>query len=38
MYADDVALRDCLNCRINRLYRDAQNRLLWIDKTCPART
>ena len=35
---NDVALRDCQNCRINRPYRDAQNRLLWRDKTCPART
>ena len=24
---NDVALRDCQNCRINRPYRDAQNRL-----------
>ena len=35
---NDVALRDCLNCRISRPYRDAQIRLLWRDKTCPART
>ena len=25
-------------CRITRPYKDAQNRLLWRDKTCPART
>ncbi len=25
-------------CRISRPYRDAQDRLLWRDKTCPART
>ena len=25
-------------CRIGRLYRDAQDRLLWKDETCPART
>ncbi len=24
--------------RIGRPYRDAQDRLLWKDKTCPART
>ena len=35
---NDVALRDCPNCRISRPYRDAQDRLLWRDKTCPART
>ncbi len=35
---NDVALRDCQNCRIGRPYRDAQDRLLWKDKTCPART
>ncbi len=35
---NDVALRDCENCRIKRPYRDAQDRLLWRDKTCPART
>jgi len=34
---NDVALRDCQNCRISRPYRDAQDRLLWRDKTCPAR-
>jgi len=35
---NDVALRDCQDCRISRPYRDAQDRLLWRDKTCPART
>jgi len=35
---NDVALRDCQNCCISRPYRDAQDRLLWRDKTCPART
>jgi len=35
---NDVALRDCQNCRFSRPYRDAQDRLLWRDKTCPART
>ena len=35
---NDVVLRDCQDCRINRPYKDAQNRLLWRDKTCPART
>jgi len=35
---NDVALRDCQNCRISSPYRDAQDRLLWRDKTCPART
>jgi hypothetical protein len=34
----DVALRDCQHCRISRPYRYAQGRLLWRDKTCPART
>ncbi len=34
----DVALRDCQKCRISRPYRDAQDRLLWRDKTRPART
>jgi len=34
---NDVALRDCQNCRISRAYRDTQDRLLWRDKTCPAR-
>ncbi len=35
---NDVAFRDCQICRIGRPYRDAQDRLLWRDKTCPART
>ncbi len=35
---NDVALRDCQKCQIGRPYRDAQDRLLWSDKTCPART
>lgn len=30
----NVALRDCLNCRIGRPYR-MQDRQLWGDKTCP---
>ena len=33
-----VVLRDCQECHINRPFRDAQNRLLWKDETCPART
>ena len=35
---NDVASCDCQNCRISRPYWDAQDRLLWRDKTCPART
>jgi len=35
---NDVALRDCQHCHISRPYRDAQDKLLWRDKTCPART
>jgi len=35
---NDVALRDCQHCRISRPYRDAQDRLLWRDKACSART
>ena len=35
---NDVAIRDCQNCRISRPYKDAQDRLLWRDKTCPAHT
>jgi len=35
---NDVALRDCQNYLISRPYRDAQDRLLCRDKTCPART
>jgi hypothetical protein len=29
---------DCQARRIGKPYRDAQDRLLWKDKTCPART
>ena len=36
--SNDVALRDCQNCRITRPYRDVQDRLLWKDKTRPACT
>ena len=35
---NDVALHDCQTCRLSRPYRDAQDRLLWKDKTCSART
>ena len=35
---NDIVLRDGQECRINRSFRAAQNRLLWKDKTCPART
>ena len=35
---NDVALQDCQTRGISRPYRDAQDRLLWKDKTCPART
>ena len=35
---NDVALRDCQTCRVGRPYTDAQDLLLWKDKTCPART
>ena len=35
---NEVTLRDCQNCRVNKPYRDAQDKLLWRDKTCPART
>ncbi len=35
---NDVALQDCQARGITRPYRDAQDRLLWKDKTCPART
>jgi len=31
----DVALHDCQTCQIGRPYRDAQDRLLWKDKTFP---
>ncbi len=33
-----IALCDCQHCCISRPYRDAQDRLLWRDKTCPACT
>ncbi len=35
---NDGMLCDCQNCCISRPYRDAQDRLLWRDKTCPAHT
>ena len=35
---NDVASSDCHECRITRPYKDAQNRLLWRDNTCPACT
>ena len=35
---NDVALHDCQTRQIGRPHRDAQDRLLWKDKTCPART
>lgn len=35
---NDGALGDCQNCWIGRPYRNAQDRLLWKDRTCPART
>ena len=35
---NDVALHHCQTRRIGRPYRDAQDILLWKDKTCPART
>ena len=35
---NDVAVHDCHLRRINKPYRDAQNRLLWRDKSCLART
>ena len=28
----------CQNCHISTAYSDAQKKLLWRDKTCPART
>ena len=31
---NDVALRDCQLRRISKPYKDAQNRLLWTDRTC----
>ncbi len=33
-----VALQDCQTRGINGPYRDAQDRLRWKDKICPART
>ena len=33
---NDVALRDCQNCHINRPCTNAQDRLLGRDKSCPA--
>ena len=33
-----IALCDCQNCRIKRPCWDAQNRLLWIDKSRRAHT
>ena len=35
---NDVAVRDCQLRRITKPDTDAQNRLLWRDKTCLART
>ena len=35
---NDVAVRDRQLLRITKFYKDAQNRLLWRDKTCFART
>ena len=35
---NDVTLRDDQTCRISKPYRDAQDRLLWRDKTCSTRT
>ena len=35
---NDVALRDCQHRRVGRPYRDAQDRQLWRDKTCPVHT
>ncbi len=32
------SIKDSYRYRIGRPYRDAQDRLLWRDKTCPART
>ena len=34
----NVALHGCQARRTGRPYTDAQDRLLWKDKTCPART
>ncbi len=38
LVSNDVVLHDCQHCRVSRPYRDAQDRLLWRDKTCPAHT
>ena len=35
---NDVTVCDCQLRRIPKPYKDAQNRLLWRDKTCLART
>ena len=35
---NDATLCDCQECRVSRPYRDVQDRLLWRDKTGPART
>ena len=35
---NNVVLRDCQSCRISWPYKDAQDRWLWKDNTCPART
>ncbi len=38
---NDAALRKCQKCQIGRpkpAYRDAQDKLLWREETCPART
>ena len=36
--SNDVAVRDCQLLCIKKAYKDPQNRLLWRDKTCLART
>ena len=33
---NDVASSDCHDCRITRPYKDAQNGLLWRDRSCLA--
>ena len=33
-----ISVRDCQLHHITKFYMDAQNRLLWRDKTCLART
>jgi len=35
---NDVAGPDCQKCCVSKPYRDAPNRLLWRDKSCPVRT